>query len=307
MNPSQEPETVELELPPTSQLPPPAAAAVQVKVDTAGLTHTGKVRTRNEDHFLVVSFGRFLETFQTSLPRGEIPILAKETGYGFLVADGMGGHAAGEVASRVAITTMVDLFLSTPDWILRLVDDAHREEVLRRMVERFGQINQVMVGKANADPHLAGFGTTMTVVGSLGREFVLGHLGDSRAYLFRGGKLTRLTRDHTLAQELADRGVIRQQDVATHYFRNMLTRVLRHQEQAAEPDVGRYTLEDGDSLLLCTDGLTGMVPDDAIAGTLAAASDAGDACRELIDQALAGGGRDNVTVVVARYHISESA
>lgn len=270
-------------------------------VDMAGLTDRGNRRPNNEDHFLISRFGRFLETMDTNLSPADVPFREEETGYGLLVADGMGGHAGGEVASKVAISTLINLALATPDWILRLDDEPFMQEVMRRAKERWGKINTALTDHAEADSSLKGLGTTLTVAWSLGKNMVVAHVGDSRAYLHRRHQLHRLTHDHTFAQCLADQGIIEQREVARHRLRNVLTRVLGNAEQAVEPDLLNVTLEDGDILLLCTDGLTDMIDEDLIEATLDREADSKTTCRRLVDQALEAGGKDNVTVAVARY------
>jgi protein phosphatase len=158
-----------------------------------------------------------------------------------------------------------------------------------------------MAHQADADPALHGFGTTMTLALSLGRDLFVVHVGDSRAYLLRQQRLHRLTRDHTLAQALADRGLLAPQEAASSRLRHVLTQALGAQSAYDEPDVHEVPLHDGDCLLLCTDGLTEMVRDEGIAQVLASSDTAEEACRRLVQEALAAGGKDNVTAVVARY------
>jgi protein phosphatase len=146
-------------------------------------------------------------------------------------------------------------------------------------------------------------GTTMTLAGSVGADLIIAHIGDSRAYLLRAGKLLRLTRDQTLAQALADAGAIRPEQVATHPSRHVLTGAITTQVGDVPVELQRLRLSDGDQLLLCSDGLTEMVSDAAIAGALDRAGSAASACRALVDLALEGGGKDNVTVILARYRI----
>jgi protein phosphatase len=142
--------------------------------------------------------------------------------------------------------------------------------------------------------------TTMTLACSSGHDLFVGHVGDTRAYVVRGAELIRLTRDHTFAQELADSGMISQQEVERHRLRHVLSRALGPHGHDVEADVSRYSLRDGDQLLLCSDGLTGMADEAAIPG-LIAGREPQDACQALIDAALAAGGKDNVTVILARY------
>jgi len=148
-------------------------------------------------------------------------------------------------------------------------------------------------------------GTTMTVAANLGAELFLGHVGDSRAYLCRGDHLHRLTRDHTCAQALADAGLIPQEAVPGHRLRHALTRSLGDSPGQVEADIERIELLDGDQVLLCTDGLTEMVDDPGLAVLLRSGGTAQDTCQALVEAALDRGGRDNVTVALARYRFPQ--
>jgi protein phosphatase len=289
----------------TAVWPPVPGAAVPrptrpVRVDVGALSDVGKVRARNEDHYLVARFGRSLEVVLTNMPAGEVPARAEDGGYAFLVADGMGGHAGGDEASRLAIRSCVQLVLAVPDWILRINDDV-AEEVMRRAAERYREVNAALAARASSEPRLCGMGTTLTMAWGLGDELFLAHVGDSRAYVHRRATLYRVTRDHTLAQAMAEDGLIGEEEAATHRLRHVLTRCLGRDDEAARPEIQRLRLADGDALLLCSDGLTEMVPEDKIAEVLAGGLAAQDACRRLVELALQGGGKDNVTVITARY------
>src|SRR5262249_29782401 len=179
--------------------------------------------------------GRFLEVVQTSLPHDEVTPRTEEIGYGMIVADGIGGHRAGEEASRMAIKDLVQMVLSTPDWILQVENDRYFHEVLNRAGDRLPRVNETLARRSQAEPGLRGFGTTMTLAASVGPDMMLAHVGDSRAYVFRRGELHQLTRDHTLAQEMANRGIIAQQEVATHRLRHMLTQALGAKGGDIEP------------------------------------------------------------------------
>jgi protein phosphatase len=277
----------------------------RVRIDVAALSDAGKVRERNEDHFFVSRAGRHLKTLLTNIPSSDVPIEFEETGYLMIVADGMGGHAGGEVASRMAISTLINIVLHMPDWILRL-DEEHAQKVMDRATEYYRKVHEALQEKARLDPKLRGMGTTMTAAYSLGDDLFVAHVGDSRAYLFRGGKLQLLTHDQTQAQLMADIGMISQKEVARHRLRHVLTSALGGTEKAARADIQRLKLAGGDRLLLCTDGLTDMVADEGIAEVLASTESSDAACRRLVDLALENGGKDNVTVVLARYSIPES-
>jgi len=231
-----------------------------------------------------------------------VPERHVDAAYGLLVADGMGGAAAGEVASSTAIGTLVQLALQTPDWIMSF-DYGHAGQVLDRMKQRFEKLSAALKERAAADPKLAGMGTTMTLVLSLKADAIVVHIGDSRAYLRRGEDLHRLTRDQTMAQSLADAGAITPQELARHPLRHMLTGAISTKGGRGSAEVQHLPITDGDQILLCSDGLTDMISDAQIGEALTGSRNAQEACDRLVDRALDAGGRDNVTVVLARYEI----
>ena len=271
-----------------------------VHIDVSGLSDPGKVRVRNEDHFIVTRIGRYLETTLTSLPPGEVPERTEEVGYAMIIADGMGGHAGGELASRMAITGLVKLVLARPDWIFRL-DETVAEDATQRSKGRFRHLNSMLIEQGAQDPALRGMGTTLTAVRNLGRHLHIVHVGDSRAYLLREGRLHRLTRDHTYVQLLVDSGQLSKEEAANFCSRHVLVNALGGFDEEVEVDVDQLELMSGDRVLLCTDGLTDLVDDDAICRVLMETHESAEACRRLVDAALARGGRDNVTVLVAGY------
>jgi protein phosphatase len=183
-------------------------------------------------------------------------------------------------------------------------DSSRAQEVLARMEVRFRKVKEAFVQRAEADPALTGMGTTMTLACTAGSNLIIAHIGDSRAYLFRGGELHRLTHDQTVAQTLADAGAIKPEEVATHPRRHILTGAITTRQVDISTELHHLELADGDQLLLCTDGLTDMADDTAIAGAIRRPGSSQDACQALVDLALEGGGKDNVTVVVARYRIT---
>jgi protein phosphatase len=299
-------DTAEHTLPTPSPEPPAArSASAQARVDVGALSHPGKVRDKNEDFYLVGRSSRVFQALLTNLPAGQIPERHEEARYGMLVADGMGGMSAGEVASRLAVTTLVNLVLNTPDSIMR-VSDATGQRLLQRIVRRYRKVDEVLRTKAREDPKLWGMGTTMTLACSLGADLFLGHVGDSRVYFCRAGELHQLTRDHTYAQALVEMGALRPEEVATSRLRHVLTNALGGTGEHAKVDVQQAQLSDGDKVLLCTDGLTNMVDDATIGAVLRQGGTSQEACQALVDLALEKGGRDNVTVVLARYSFAES-
>jgi protein phosphatase len=231
-------------------------------VDEAGLTQTGHVRHNNEDSYLI---------------RGDL----------FMIADGMGGAAAGEVASAMCAEAFAEI-----DLIRSRGDDALR----RAVTTANGRIHE----RAATDPDAAGMGTTVTaaLVERDGR-IAFANVGDSRAYLLRDGALQRLSQDHSVVAELVASGQISEQEAGTHPQRNVVTRVLGA-EASVQVDTFWLEAQDGDLILLCSDGLTDMVSEDDLARLLATEGDCDSIARELVRAALAGGGEDNVTVVLFR-------
>lgn len=276
----------------------------RTKVDLGADSHRGKARPVNEDSFLVLTFERSLQTVLTNLPTRQAPDGYRERGYAIFVADGMGGLPHGDVASRTAITALVELMIQTPDWIMR-PNRLGTLEVMRRMEERFDQIPDALAKLAESAPHLSGLGTTMTLAVSLGPNLIIVHVGASRAYLFRRGHLVRLADDQTVAQLLAKAGIISPEDVSHHYARRMLTGSIIAKGEKVEAELSHLKLADGDQLLLCSDGLTEMVTEEKISTVLEQQMPAAAACQALVGLALAAGGRDNVTAVLGRYHIPE--
>jgi serine/threonine protein phosphatase PrpC len=272
-----------------------------LRVDLGASSHIGHVRENNEDSYLVMQFGRSLENLLTNLEDDLLERNYAMNGYGMLVADGMGGAAAGEVASRFALSKLVELIVATSDWTLSLQRQEDVTTVLKRMTERYLEIDDTLREQADRDQTLRGMGTTLTVAGLMGNDLIIGHVGDSRAYLLHDTELKQLTTDHTLAQALIDAGVAHPDDPASRSMRHVLTAAVGSLGDKGVPQVQLFKLSDDDQLLLCTDGLTETVQDTTIANVLREADSAQLACNELVNLALAGGGVDNITVVLARF------
>jgi len=203
-----------------------------------------------------------------------------------VVADGMGGMAAGDVASRIAVDAMLSLDVA--------IDNDQQMDALHKALEvANGRIAETVVG----DPALQGMGTTLTAVIFSGDRAALAHVGDSRAYLLRDGRLNQLTKDDTYVQMLVDQGLIRPEEAAGHPRRAVVTQALQ-----GEPVSPAYVIvepEEGDRWMLCSDGLTTVVSAETIEAEMIAAADAKACAERLLDLALKGGGPDNVTVIVA--------
>jgi PPM family protein phosphatase len=182
------------------------------------------------------------------------------------------------------------------------LDEHGLEVVMRRTEERIQQVTQSLDEMAQADPRLFGMGTTLTLVCSLGTNMVVGHVGDSRAYLYRAGRLGRLTRDHTAVEALIDMGLISTADAARHPMRHVLLNVIGTRGNPLRADIDHLQLAPGDQVLLCSDGLSDMITDAVIGEVLGRSLPAADSCQVLVDLALEAGGKDNVTVVLGHYH-----
>jgi serine/threonine protein phosphatase PrpC len=282
------------------------AGLAPIRVEFAATSHPGKVRQNNEDHFLITRLGRSFQAVSTNMPDGALPEAVEEVAYGMVVADGMGGMAAGERASQLAIRTGVDLVLNSPTWTTR-VDEQAARHLIERLRSYFHEVDSVVVGQASADRELTGMGTTLTVAYIIDATAFIVHVGDSRAYLFRQGELHQLTRDHTMAEDLVRSGRIKAEESHRHPQRHVLTNYVGGPYSGVEPEVRTVELEGGDFLLLCSDGLTEMVRDDQIGQVLGSGRAINEAARALIELALEAGGRDNVTVVLARFEIPEGA
>lgn len=275
---------------------------VPVRVDVAAVTHPGRVRPNNEDHFIVARLGRKLDVLSTNLPEGRVPHRFEEFGYALAVADGMGGASAGEVASALALSLGTRLTLDASVWPTRL-DGGRARELVETVGGFFREIDRAVSEQARRTPGLAGMGTTLTVVYSVGLDLITFHVGDSRAYLLRDGRLTQLTRDQTVAQALADSGQISPDEVSSHDLRHVLTQAIGAESGDATATARQVRLAHEDRLLLCTDGLTDLGTDAEIAKEMARAPTAQAACDALLDLALDRGGRDNVTVITAFYAV----
>ncbi|MCB1008884.1 MAG: serine/threonine-protein phosphatase [Acidobacteria bacterium] len=270
-----------------------------LEVDVAAASHPGKVRKNNEDHFLVGRLGRSLELLGTNLPEGDLPPRYEESGWFVVVADGMGGAEAGEVASRIAIEAGLFHHLARPAWFFD-GDLGAAGRILDRMRELLDRIQDDVLRVANSDHSLAGMGTTLTVAYLTGGNLFLAHVGDSRAYLYRRGRLNQLTRDQTLVQQLVDQGSIEPEAATKHPLRHVLAHAIGAGEGGPlAAELQHLTLGDGDRLLLCSDGVTEAVDDAALAEILGRATSAQAACDEVLARALDNGGPDNTTVIVA--------
>ena len=287
----------------TAEKPVCGSAAGCVRVAIGAGSHVGRVRKRNEDHYLVARLCKAMRILDSNLSGQGPRRFSGEEGYLFIVADGMGGEAGGEEASRIAVESVEDYVLNALAWFLHL---GGRDEVVLReeLKAALLRADRNILRRASRQPALQGMGTTLTLAYSVGTELFLAHAGDCRAYLYRNGQLDQLTRDHTMAQMLVDSGQIAPEEARWHRRRNVVTNVVGGPSAGVYAEFHKTHLDDGDLLLLCSDGLTESVEPTRVARTLAAhADDPKAAARRLIELTLEAGAPDNVTVIVARYAV----
>jgi protein phosphatase len=277
----------------------PAAAAPsdeqRRRLESFGLSHVGRVREGNEDHFVIASLQRSLEIRQTNLDeRALLDPLCGPKAYIFAVADGVGGLDGGRLASGITLQTIVE-YLSETIGSYHAVRSGQEHAFLDPLGHAVQRAHDKLLSTFGLPQ--GGPSTTLTIALVVWPQVFIVHVGDSRAYHLRDGTLHRVTRDQTMGAYLMDERAMSEQQVEAAGFNNVLSSAIGAQDMT--PAVGRLELKQGDVLLLCTDGLTKHVTEEQIARVLARASNAEAGCRELVELALDGGGKDNVTVVVA--------
>ena len=277
----------------------PSGRRRPLRVYSYGMTHPGRKRTTNEDQFLVATLSKALQVQHTSLPQDDVHYSGPQ-GHLFLVADGVGGNAAGEKASALAVNVIENFVLDTLNWCLQLRSNA-ADALLAEFQQAMEQADHHLLHESRRRPELHGMGTTLTLAYCLGDQLFVAHVGDSRCYLLRRGLLYRLTHDHTLVAEMVQRGLLKPDEAAHHGYRHVITNVVGGSDPGVRVEVHKLPLESGDELLLCSDGLTEMVSDQEVLSVLQAEADPAAATQRLVARANEQGGKDNVTVVVARF------
>jgi len=265
--------------------------------DTHGLTHIGRARSKNEDQFLIASLSKTVLIDQTSLPPADhTRLIGPEQGLLLVVADGMGGHEGGGIASAVAVDALMTYVLGMMPWFFHL--DVDREDDLKDQLASAIDRAQTVVQQAGSATDKPDMGAAVTMAYVLWPRAYVVHVGDTRAYLARGDKLHRITKDHTFGQQLTDRGVPQAQGSP---WEHVLWNAVGGPTGDLAPQVTKAYLEPGDVLLLSTDGVTKHVDDGQIAETLRLES-ARMICESLVQAANEAGGSDNITAVCARCH-----
>jgi protein phosphatase len=262
------------------------SASIEVRV--FGQTDVGQVREHNEDNFLVADLTRKTRSFD--------PVAVHALGRSgavFGVCDGMGGAAAGEVASQLAVDIIYDR-------LSQAKAPRGREELARRLVKAVQDAGVRIFGEARADRSRRGMGTTSTMATLIDDRLFLAQVGDSRAYLLRDGELTQITRDQSLVNQLIEAGQLTEEEAETFEHNNIILQALGTSE-VVQVDLTYVDLRADDTLLICSDGLSGMVRSEDICGVLQELEDPVEACAKLIAAANEAGGHDNVTVVIVKF------
>jgi len=267
-------------------------------IDVYGMTHVGKVRKSNQDHFLLCSLHKQMEIHGTSLPNPEqLPLRGERLAFMAFVADGVGGHAAGEEASRIALEAVARYV--TQSMQCYYTNDSHREhQFLEELTDSVMVCHQQVTTEAESSPTRQGMATTLTLAIVVWPWAYVVQVGDSRCYQLRDGELIQLTRDQTVAQELYDKGVLSTAEAMDSKWAHVLASAIGGPE--ATPVINRIAMQRDDVLMLCSDGLTGYVSEEQICRRLVEMESSQQVAEALIADALEGGGGDNITVVVGR-------
>jgi len=277
----------------------PLSSALAVEVAAASVC--GRLRPHNTDHYLAIRFGRLQETIVTSLAAADLPPRFEEYAYAMLVADGLDESGAGARASRVALSTLAKLAIRYGRWNVRadpetLADIVEQGEVFYR------RVNDEVLRDSRSDLTLADMATSVTALYIAESNLIFAHVGHSKAFLFRNGCLTQLTKDHTTEHPDPPRPGPRPERPQADYV-HFVTRSVGGDPAGPDVEIEHIKLATGDRLLLCTNGLTDVVNKDPIADTLALRRPPHDDCQRLIELARAAGSPDDVTVMVADYRL----
>lgn len=271
------------------------------EIDVFGVTHQGKVRSNNNDHFLYCSLRKHIELLGTSLPEpNRLPQSGERLAYLGLVADGVGGGSAGEVASRIATEALYE-YVAHSLRCYYTADPQHETGFLATL-HRGVMLAHDRVSEAAAEEGTPGrMATTMSLVIMVWPRAYVVQVGDSRCYRLRQGTIEMITRDQTVAEAMHEAGALTTTEAARSPMKHVLTSALGGSEDSkANPVTSVFDVDWGDVMLLCSDGLTGHVSDEEIAEVLGRNESAEAKCRTLLDEALDRGGSDNITILVGQ-------
>jgi serine/threonine protein phosphatase PrpC len=285
-------------------VPPPAfrPSSNLVRVEMGARSQQGHAWSHNDQHYIAIELSRHQRTLVTNLAAADLPPLFDEFAYALLVADGVGQSGTGAMASRVALSTLAHLALVASQWNLR-IDDHTARDVFERALWFYEEIDEAVLRHGKAHAGLAGMATSLTAAYSSGQDLFVAHVGHSRAYLFRNGELTQLTTDQTLEQRLADSRRPAPIAPAKRDGQHMLIDAIGGEAGRPPVQLEHVQLADGDRLILCTNGLAAALADQRMADVLSFRQRPQQHCDMLVEKALQSTGEDNITVVIADYHV----
>ncbi|CAN5141273.1 protein phosphatase 2C domain-containing protein [soil metagenome] len=278
---------------------PARGEAPHLHMSSYGISDRGLKRESNEDCFVIAEFARGLNVHHTNLPQPRSQV-SSHRGHIFLVADGVGGHRAGEVASAMTVMS-IEAFLLDAFRRLTSLPDSEEQSVLNDLKTALFQADARLFQEIKQHPEWQGMGTTLTMTMAVNRRLFVAHAGDSRCYLYSGGTLQQITHDHTLTAEMHRAGILTANETASHPWRHIVSNLLGGSEPGVRVELHSLKLHDDDVVLLCTDGLTEMVTEDRIAEILKQEIKPKAVCEALVAEANRLGGRDNFTVIAARF------
>lgn len=267
------------------------------EIDVYGLTHCGKVRPNNEDHFLICSLQKRMEVYHTSLPDPTRLAGIERLAFLAMVADGVGGAAAGEEASRLALEGVTQ-YVSQALHCFYTSDPSDDSAFIDTLEEAALKVHNELAAASKEDSELRGMATTLTLWLGVWPSAYLLQVGDSRCYILKDGELIQLSRDQTMAEDLIEQGIFTRADAAHTRWAHVLSSAIGGPQAA--PIVRKLEQVWGTVGLLCSDGLTRHVPDDRIKERLTSMTTARQACEALLQDALDAGGKDNITIIVGR-------
>jgi len=272
--------------------PPQSTPSDEIVVQVFGRTDVGRTRDHNEDAFIVADLTADVAAVPTEVRR----TISGAKGSVFMVADGMGGAAAGEIASAMAVEAILGELRTT--WV---AGDTHDPESFVRAIKQATKsANTQIHGYATQHPEYRGMGTTATIAGLLGDTLYLAQVGDSRAYIVRNGVARQITKDQSLMQKLIEAGELTEEEAKLSERRNIILQALGP-EPYIKVDLTHQMVRRGDTLVLCSDGLSGQVTKEEIAMVVTDEPDVATACKLLVERANFAGGPDNITVIIARF------
>lgn len=267
------------------------------EIDVFGLSHTGKVRSENQDHFLLATIHKRVHVSHTNLTQQQrLPLEDERLAFIAMVADGVGGAEGGEEASATALEAAMQYVVRSMDCYYK--SDARDEHFTHSLQAAAMESHAAVIARARVVTGGRPMATTLTLFMGVWPHYYLVQVGDSRYYRYRGGQLTQVTRDQTIAQDLLDQGVFTRAMAERSQYSNVLSSAIGGDE--ALPVVTRLHNDWNTVHLLCTDGLTKHVDDEHIAARLASMTSARQGCEQLFDDALDGGGSDNISIIIAR-------